>query len=209
MFTLHSPTARCPSSSSARVTIPTGFVKSTIQASGARDLARPLRDREHDGNRAQRLREPARAGRLLADAAALERNRLVEESRRLAADPDLDQDRIRAVERSGEVVRLDQRPLESLAREHPPREPGHHSQPLQVDVVQRELVDRQPLPVAREPRHELGRVGRPGPDDRDLHPLTPVSVTPSTKARWARKNRMITGAITISVAAIVRFHCTW
>ena len=35
MFTLHSPTARCPSSSSARVTIPTGFVKSTIHASGA------------------------------------------------------------------------------------------------------------------------------------------------------------------------------
>ena len=33
--TLHSPTARWPSSSSARVTIPTGLVKSTIQASGA------------------------------------------------------------------------------------------------------------------------------------------------------------------------------
>lgn len=32
--TLHRPTARCPASSRARVTMPTGLVKSTIQASG-------------------------------------------------------------------------------------------------------------------------------------------------------------------------------
>ena len=174
-----------------------------------RDLARPLRYREHDGNRPRAFANPPAPVVSCPMQPHSSGNRLVEEPRRLAADPDLDQDRIRAVERSGKIVRLDQRPLEPLAREHPPREPGHHSQPLQVDVVQRQLVDRQPLPVAREPRHELGRVGRPGPDDRDLHPLTPVSVTPSTKARCARKNRMITGAITISVAAIVRFHCTW
>ena len=36
MATLHSPTARCPAWSSARVTMPTGLVKSTIQASGLR-----------------------------------------------------------------------------------------------------------------------------------------------------------------------------
>ena len=35
MATLHRPTARCPSSSRARVTMPTGLVKSMIQASGA------------------------------------------------------------------------------------------------------------------------------------------------------------------------------
>ncbi len=34
MATLHSPTARCPAWRSARVTMPTGLVKSTIQASG-------------------------------------------------------------------------------------------------------------------------------------------------------------------------------
>src|SRR6185369_5256374 len=58
-------------------------------------------------------------------------------------------------------------------------------------------------------RHELGRVRRPGPDDGEPHPFTPVSVTPSTNARWARKNTMMIGAITSSVAAIVRFHWTW
>ena len=34
MATLHNPTARCPSSSKAWVTIPTGFVKSTSHAPG-------------------------------------------------------------------------------------------------------------------------------------------------------------------------------
>ena len=40
-------------------------------------------------------------------------------------------------------------------------------------------------------------------------PFTPVSVTPSTNAFWARKNTMTTGSMITSVAAIVRFHCTW
>ena len=60
-----------------------------------------------------------------------------------------------------------------------------------------------------EPRDELGRVRRAGTDDGDLHPFTPVSVTPSTNALCARKKMTMTGTITSSVAAIVRFHCTW
>ena len=75
--TLQSPTARWPASSSARVTIPTGFVKSTIQASGSASSRDALGDLEHDRHRAQRLRQAAGAGRLLADAAARERQRLV------------------------------------------------------------------------------------------------------------------------------------
>src|SRR5262249_32284103 len=62
----------------------------------------------------------------------------------------------------------------------------------------------------RRKRHRKRRLSvDPPPDDRDFHPFTPVSVTPSTNAFCARKNRTITGAITSSVAAIVRFHCTW
>ena len=74
-----------------------------------------------------------------------------------------------------------------------------------VDVLQRDLVDVE----LREVRDELGRVRRAGADDGELHPFTPVSVTPSTNAFCARKKMTITGAITSSVAAIVRFHCTW
>ena len=160
---------------------------------------------EHDGHGAHRLREPAGAGRLLADAAARERDRLVAEPRRLAADADLDEHEVGAVDRAVEVARELERAAEAARVEHPPRERADDLEPLGVDVVQRQLADR------RAPRagHELRRVRRPGADDRDLHPFTPVSVTPSTNAFWARKKRTITGAITSSVAAIVRFHCTW
>ena len=80
---------------------------------------------------------------------------------------------------------------------------------LGVDVVQGELGHVDPVALAREAGDELGRVGRAAADDRDLHPFTPVSVMPSTNAFWATKKRTITGSITSSVAAIVRFHCTW
>ena len=76
-----------------------------------------------------------------------------------------------------------------------------------VDVVQGELADVEPL--ALQARDELGRVRRAAADDRDLHPLTPVRVMPSTKTFCARKKITITGSITSTVAAMVRFHCTW
>ena len=86
---------------------------------------------------------------------------------------------------------------------------GDDLPPLRIDVVQHDLAEVEPVTLTRKPRDELGRVRRAAADDGDFHPFTPVSVTPSTNAFCARKNRMITGAITSSVAAIVRFHCTW
>ena len=100
-------------------------------------------------------------------------------------------------------------PVVALPVEHALREPADDLAPLRVDVVQHELADVDALALARQARHELRRVRRAAADDGDLHPLTPVSVTPSTNAFCARKKTMITGAITSSVAAIVRFHCTW
>src|SRR4051812_6479700 len=63
-----------------------------------------LGDLEHDGDGAERLRETARARRLLPDAATGERERLVRQARRLAADADLDQDEVGAVDRAVQVV---------------------------------------------------------------------------------------------------------
>ncbi len=134
--TLQSPIARCPASSSARVTIPTGLVKSTIHASGRRELTRPLGDLEHDRHRPHRLAQPAGAGRLLADAAARGRDRLVAQPRRLPADPDLDQDHVGALERPVERAGDLERAVEALALEHPPGQAAHHLAPLRVDVVE-------------------------------------------------------------------------
>src|SRR3954464_12700063 len=86
--------------------------------------------------------------------------------------------------------------------EHPPGQPADDLEPRAIDGVQGERVDV-------EAGDELRRVGRAPADDGDLHPFTPVSVTPSTKAFCATKKSRITGALTSSVAAIVRFHCTW
>ena len=88
--TLHSPIARCPASSSAWVTIPTGFVKSTIQAPGARRAARPpRRARGRRGTVRSALANPPGAGRLLADrgrtSAAASRRRAGPPGRRPAA----------------------------------------------------------------------------------------------------------------------------
>ena len=165
---------------------------------------RALGDLEHDGDGAHRLGEAPCARRLLTDAAAAKRHRLVAEPRRLAADTDLDEDEGGAVESAVEVRRPHEGAAVFLAREHALRQAADDLEPLRVDVVERELVHRQ----LRQVRDELGRVGRAGADDGELHPFTPVSVTPSTNARCARKKRTITGAITSSVAAMVRFHCT-
>ena len=171
-----------------------------------RELAHALGDVEDDRHRAQRLREPASAGRLLADAAAEERRSLVAEPRRLAAHPDLDENEVGAFDGALEIIGDLQRAGVVLPSEHPAREAADHVAAFRVDVVQHELGDVEP----RQTGDELRRVGRAAADDGDLHqPFTPVSVTPSTNALCARKKRMITGAITSSVAAIVRFHCTW
>ena len=71
---------------------------------GVGQAADPFRDLEHDRHRAQRLREAAGAGRLLADAAARERQRLVGEPGLLSADADLHQHVVRVLDGPVEVV---------------------------------------------------------------------------------------------------------
>ena len=96
--------------------MPTGFVKSTIHAPGAARRAAALREVEDDGHGPQRLGEPAGAGRLLPDEPEPVGQRLVHEARRLATDPQLDEDEIGAVDarRRASSVRVS-RPVQSRA----------------------------------------------------------------------------------------------
>ncbi len=175
-------------------------VREAHQPRVRRQLPRPPRHVQHDRHRAQRLREPACAGRLLADAAARLRERLVGDPRRLPAHPQLDDHHVRAAEPCVHIGRPRDTVVEQAAAER-----ADHREPAGGGVDQRHRVHVE----GAEARHELRGVGRPATDDRDLHPFTPVSVTPCTKAFCARKNTMITGAITTIVAAITRFHSTW
>ena len=127
----------------------------------------------------------------------------------LPADPQLEQHDRGAVQRLVEVGGPHQAAGMPLLGQDPLGDSADDVQPLLVRVREHELLDRQQVPQAGEAVHQLGRVGRPAADDCDLHPLTPVRVTPSTKAFCAKKNRTTTGSITSTVAAITRFHCTW
>ena len=109
---------------------------------GGGALADALGDLEHDRDRAQRLGEPARARRLLPDAPAGVRDRLVREPRRLAADADLDEHEVGAVDGAVEIAGDEQLAVEALA---PSIRAGHAADDLAalaVDVVQRELASR-------------------------------------------------------------------
>ena len=80
------------------MTIPTGFVKSTIQWSGAASApARSAMSRTTGTVRSAFAKPPA-PGRLLADRAEPWRQRLVDEAGGLAADAQLDEHEVGAVE---------------------------------------------------------------------------------------------------------------
>jgi len=129
----------------------------------------PLRDLEHHRNRAKRLGKAAGAGRLLADATEWEGHRFVAQARLLSADADLEEDEVGPVQRAIEIARESQSPGEALARKHPPGQPADYLEPPRIDVLQGELAHVETLALALQAGDELGRVGRAGTDDRDLH----------------------------------------
>ncbi len=135
---------------------------------GRRPLADQLGQLHHHRHRAQRLGEATGAGRLLADGVELERERLVGESGLLPADSQLDQHEVRVVDRGGGVIGQGQatRPFDPM--QHPLREPAHDLQPVQVDVVEHELLDWQAVATVGEPFDQLGCVGAAAADDGDL-----------------------------------------
>ena len=102
---------------------------------GRGSRARPFRDLEHHGHRPQRLAEAARTGRLLTDAAACQRDRLVGEPRLLPADADLHEHEVRAVERPVEIGCDDELARVALAVEHALRQPADDLAALLVDVL--------------------------------------------------------------------------
>src|SRR5262249_18863975 len=136
---------------------------------GRRELADAVGDLQDDRNRSECLSEPSRAGRLLADAAAGKRDRLVGESRLLASDTELDQDERRAAQRRVEVVGDRELAVVAGRAEHAIGETAYNLAALGIDVLQNELTQIQPLPLACEPGHEFRRVGGAAAYDGELH----------------------------------------
>ncbi len=101
----------------------------------------------------------------------------------------------------------------ALPGEDAPGQPGDQLQPVGGRIDQHQLPDGEGVAEPGESVDQLGCVGGATADDGQFEcghqPFTPVSVTPSMKARWAKKNTIITGAITSRVAAMVRFQSVW
>ena len=110
---------------------------------GGGQLAGALGDVEDDGNRAQRLRQTARAGGLLADATALERPGLVAVPGRLAADPQLQHDGVRGVQPRVEVGRPGHLRGVTVMGHDPLRHAADQLQPVRVGVDQHEFLKGQ------------------------------------------------------------------
>ncbi len=136
------------------------------RAAASRDLGQV----EDDRYGAQRLGQAAGAGRLLADGAEADRNRLVQEPRRLPADAELDQHEAGAVDGGLDVTGQRQAPLEPEAGEHATGHAADHGAALFIDVVEDELLDGQPVMALRQTLDQLRGIGAPAADDRDLDP---------------------------------------
>ena len=102
-----------------------------------------LGERQDHGHGPKRLGEATRPNRLLADAAEPVGERLVGEPGGLAPDPELDEDERRPVDRGVPVGRRGQPAGPAVATEDALGQPGDDREPLGIDVVERELVDRQ------------------------------------------------------------------
>ena len=128
---------------------------------------------------------------------------------RLTPDPQLQEHGVHAVQGRGQLGRGAQRPRMAHPVEDPAAERAHELESLAVGIDEDQLLHREDVSHPAQAVDQLRGVRRPSADDCDSHPLTPVSVTPSMKAFWAKKKSRITGAITITVAAMVRFQLVW
>ena len=140
--TLHRPIARWPSSSSARVTMPTGLVKSTIQASGSRRAWRPVR---RCRARPARCAAPwrTRPGPVVSWPSRPNLPGSVSSTSRACWPPTRSwiSTAARPSTASSSDVVVRQPAGEPVPREDPPGQPADDVQPLGRDVVQHQLVD--------------------------------------------------------------------
>jgi hypothetical protein len=147
---------------------------------GGAPAGRLLGEVQHHRDRPQGLGEPARPGRLLADAAELQRQGLVDQAHGLAADPQLHDHEVGPVHGLLAPPGADQAAAPAGPGQHAPGQAAHHLQALGVDVEQHQLVHREPLGPGRQPLDQLRSVGAAAPDHGDLqaHGPPPSSESP-------------------------------
>src|SRR3954447_22000415 len=144
--------------------MPTGFVKSTIQAPGEASARTRSAISSTTGTVRMAFAKPP-APVVSWPMQPQARGAVSSRNRASAADSDLNQHEVgvrnSAVEIAGhlEPTRI------ALARQHPPSHASDHIAPPRIDVVQHEFVGVE----SGQPGDELRGVGGSAADDRDLH----------------------------------------
>ncbi|MBV6468054.1 MAG: hypothetical protein PGMFKBFP_03428 [Anaerolineales bacterium] len=139
------------------------------QQCARRGLADVFGDVEDDGDRPQRLRHPAYAGRLLTDQAVTPAEVFVAASGGHLSHAQLRhhvrcaRDGLALIQRQSHFERL------ALCLRHALREPAHNVQPFFVDVHQAQFFERKRCGRREKPVDEFGRVRRAAADDGNFH----------------------------------------
>ena len=145
---------------------------------GAGDRARVL---HHVRDRARRHRKPRRTDRLLTGDTVRQRDGLVADPVREAADANAGEDEVGArhaiVERRAEH--------DSTLRGHPRGDAANRRQAVLVDVIERDLVDRQIR--SRQTVHEQRCSDARATDHRDFHERRRCPLSGGAKVRKARE----------------------
>ena len=136
---------------------------------GVGPLPGPLGDVQHDRHGPQRLGQAARAGGLLADAAALQRPGLVPLPGGLAADPELEQYGAGPVDARIQVRRPADPRRVAVGAHDPGRYRPDRREPALVGIDQGQLGDLERTGEPGHPVDQFRRVGRSAAHDRDLH----------------------------------------
>ena len=136
-------------------------------------MRRALGDRlgqlDHGGDRPQREADAARAGGLLPEHVELERHRLVDDAPLELPDPDRAEHEVRALDRVAEVGGDAERERGAAFVGEAVQDGADAREPLRVDVVQDDLVEREPVPAGEQCAVDERDAEAAATDDRELH----------------------------------------
>ena len=177
--TLHRPSARWPSSSSACVTSPVGFVKSTNHAPGAPRRAVSSASSSTTGTVRSAFANPP--GPVVSCPMQPNRSGMVSSWNRagLAAHPELHDHEVGALERLVAVAGEREVPRPAGPAHHPLRERADDRQALGIDVQQHQLVHGNRSPRVTNPSTSSGVYVLPPPTTATFTPMPRASYTPT------------------------------
>ena len=136
----------------------------------------PLGDLQDHRHGTECLRQPPSTGRLLADTATLQRQAFIDRARRLATNPQLEQNHCGICHRPIKISCERDVPGIAVSGENALRDPGDQGEPLLSRVGQHQLVNPKQMLQPRDPVGQLGCVSGASAYHGDLHQSLPIKV---------------------------------